>query len=35
VFGLFETGFSGLTWGSIVMILIVFVLLYLGNAKNM
>ncbi len=33
--GFFETGFSGLTWGSIVMILIGGLLLYLGIAKNM
>ncbi|MDI6814945.1 MAG: sodium ion-translocating decarboxylase subunit beta [Dehalococcoidales bacterium] len=33
--GFFETGFSGLTWGSIVMIVIGGVLLYLGIAKNM
>jgi carboxybiotin decarboxylase len=35
VFGLFETGFGGLTWGSIVMIVIGGVLLYLGIAKKM
>jgi sodium ion-translocating decarboxylase beta subunit len=35
VFGLFETGFSGLSWGSIVMIIIGCVLLYLGIAKKM
>ncbi len=33
--GVFETGFSGLTWGSIVMIIIAGVLLYLGIAKKM
>jgi len=33
--GFFETGFSGLTWGSIVMLIIGGVLLYLGIAKNM
>ena len=35
MFGLFETGFSGLTWGSVVMIIIGAVLLYLGIAKKM
>ena len=35
MFGLFETGFSELTWGSIVMIAIGCVLLYLGIAKKM
>jgi sodium ion-translocating decarboxylase beta subunit len=35
VFGLFETGFAGLSWGSIVMILIGCVLLYLGIARKM
>ncbi|MFC2008315.1 sodium ion-translocating decarboxylase subunit beta [Chloroflexota bacterium] len=33
--GFFETGFSGLTWGSVVMILIGGLLLYLGIAKKM
>ena len=35
MFGLFETGFGGLTGGSIVMILIGSVLLYLGIARKM
>ncbi|MDP2730898.1 MAG: sodium ion-translocating decarboxylase subunit beta [Dehalococcoidales bacterium] len=35
MFGLFETGFSGITWGSVVMIIIGGVLLYLGIAKKM
>jgi len=35
VFGLFETGFAGLTWGSIVMIIIGCALLYLGIARKM
>lgn len=35
MFGLFETGFGELTWGSIVMIVIGGVLLYLGIAKKM
>ena len=35
MFGLFETGFGSLTWGSLVMILIGVVLLYLGIAKKM
>ena len=35
MFGLFETGFGSLTWGSIVMIVIGVVLLYLGIAKKM
>jgi sodium ion-translocating decarboxylase beta subunit len=35
VFGLFETGFGALTWGSIVMIVIGCVLLYLGIARKM
>jgi oxaloacetate decarboxylase beta subunit len=35
VFGLFETGFGGLTWGSIVMIIIGCALLYLGIARKM
>ncbi|MFC2021536.1 sodium ion-translocating decarboxylase subunit beta [Chloroflexota bacterium] len=35
MFGLFETGFSGLTLGPIVMIIIGCVLLYLGIAKKM
>jgi len=35
VFGLFETGFGSLTWGSIIMIIIGCVLLYLGIAKKM
>jgi len=33
--GFFETGFGSLTWGSIVMIIIGGVLLYLGIAKKM
>ena len=33
--GFFETGFGNLTWGSIVMLLIGGVLLYLGIAKKM
>ena len=33
--GFFETGFAGLTWGSIVMIVIGCVLLYVGIAKKM
>jgi sodium ion-translocating decarboxylase beta subunit len=33
--GFFETGFSGLTWGSLVMLIIGGVLLYLGIAKKM
>ncbi len=33
--GFFEVGFLNLTWGSIVMIIIGVVLLYLGIAKNM
>jgi len=33
--GFFETGFANLTWGSIVMIIIGGVLLYLGIAKKM
>lgn len=35
MFGLFETGFAGITWGSIVMIIIGAVLLYLGISKKM
>lgn len=35
MFGLFETGFGELTWGSIVMIVIGGVLLYLGIARKM
>jgi sodium ion-translocating decarboxylase beta subunit len=35
MFGLFETGFGSLTWGSIVMIVIGCVLLYLGIARKM
>jgi sodium ion-translocating decarboxylase beta subunit len=35
LFGLFETGFASLTWGSIIMIAIGSVLLYLGIAKKM
>lgn len=35
MFGLFETGFSSLTWGSILMMVIGAVLLYLGIAKKM
>ncbi len=35
MFGLFETGFGGLTWGSGVMLIIGGVLLYLGIAKKM
>ncbi len=35
MFGLFETGFGSLTWGSIIMIIIGCVLLYLGIAKKM
>jgi sodium ion-translocating decarboxylase beta subunit len=35
LFGLFETGFASLTWGSIIMIAIGCVLLYLGIAKKM
>jgi sodium ion-translocating decarboxylase beta subunit len=35
VFGFFETGFGNLTWGSIVMIVIGCVLLYLGIARKM
>jgi len=35
MFGLFETGFGSLTWGSIVMFIIGGVLLYLGIAKKM
>jgi sodium ion-translocating decarboxylase beta subunit len=35
LFGLFETGFTSLTWGSIIMIAIGSVLLYLGIAKKM
>ncbi|UCC17813.1 MAG: sodium ion-translocating decarboxylase subunit beta [Dehalococcoidales bacterium] len=35
MFGLFETGFGELTWGSIVMIVIGCVLLYLGIARKM
>ncbi len=35
MFGLFETGFGGITWGSIVMIIIGCVLLYLGIARKM
>ena len=34
MFGLFETGFGELTWGSIVMIVIGCVLLYLGIARK-
>jgi len=34
LFGLFETGFAGLTWGSLVMITIGCALLYLGIAKK-
>jgi sodium ion-translocating decarboxylase beta subunit len=33
--GFFETGFSGLAWGSLVMLIIGGVLLYLGIAKKM
>jgi len=33
--GFFQTGFSGLTWGSIVMLVIGGVLLYLGIARKM
>ena len=33
--GFFETGFAGLTWGSIVMITIGAILLYFGIAKKM
>jgi len=33
--GFFETGFSNLTWGSVVMIIIGGVLLYLGIARKM
>ncbi|MDH5696765.1 MAG: sodium ion-translocating decarboxylase subunit beta, partial [Dehalococcoidia bacterium] len=33
--GFFETGFLNLTWGSIVMLIIGGVLLYLGIVKNM
>jgi sodium ion-translocating decarboxylase beta subunit len=33
--GFFETGFSGLTWGSLIMLIIGGVLLYLGIAKKM
>ncbi len=35
MFGLFETGFGSLTWGSLVMILIGAGLLYLGIARKM
>jgi len=35
MFGLFETGFGALTWGSIIMLIIGGVLLYLGIAKKM
>jgi len=35
MFGLFETGFGALTWGSAVMLLIGGVLLYLGIARKM
>ena len=35
MFGLFETGFGALTIGSVVMILVGVVLLYLGIAKKM
>jgi sodium ion-translocating decarboxylase beta subunit len=35
MFGLFETGFAGLTLGSVVMIIIGGVLLYLGIARKM
>jgi len=35
MFGLFETGFGSLTWGSIVMFVIGGALLYLGIAKKM
>lgn len=35
MFGLFETGFGELTWGSILMIVIGCVLLYLGIARKM
>ncbi|MEE8418800.1 MAG: sodium ion-translocating decarboxylase subunit beta [Dehalococcoidales bacterium] len=35
MFGLFETGFGSLTWGSLVMLLIGAALLYLGIAKKM
>ena len=33
--GFFETGFSGFTWGSVVMLVIGLVLLYLGIVKKM
>jgi len=33
--GFFETGFSGFTWGSVVMLVIGLVLLYLGIVKRM
>ncbi len=32
---LFQPGFTGLTWGSVMMIIIGGVLLYLGIAKKM
>ncbi|MFC1978094.1 sodium ion-translocating decarboxylase subunit beta [Chloroflexota bacterium] len=35
MFGLFETGFGALNWGSVVMLIIGGVLLYLGIAKKM
>ena len=35
MFGLFETGFGGLTWGSAVMFIIGGALLYLGISKKM
>ena len=33
--GFFETGFGSLTWGSLVMIIVGMVLLYLGIARKM
>ncbi|MFA5761676.1 MAG: sodium ion-translocating decarboxylase subunit beta [Dehalococcoidales bacterium] len=35
IFGILETGFAGITWGAIMMIVIGAVLLYLGIAKKM
>jgi oxaloacetate decarboxylase beta subunit len=35
IFGILETGFAGITWGAVVMLIIGAVLLYLGIAKKM
>jgi oxaloacetate decarboxylase beta subunit len=35
IFGILETGFAGITWGAVLMLIIGAVLLYLGIAKKM